>query len=156
MIRSAVSKVVWVGRTTVFLVGLAVILAVVFGVASTALAHKADRGLFHLGHTNAGKALSTLVGTLATPILKVDNNGTGPALQLEAGSDQPPLVANADSGTVTNLFADELDGEDSAAYQRRVGGSCAEGSSIRTIDALGRATCETDDDGTAQADALRR
>ena len=114
MLRSAASKVMWVGRATVFLVGLAVILALLFGVASTALAHKADRGLFHLGHSNAGKALSTLVGTLTTPVLKVDNNGTGPALQLEAGADRLPLTANAEAGTATNLSADELDGKDSA------------------------------------------
>jgi hypothetical protein len=36
MIRSAVSKLMWVGRATVFLEGLAVILAVVFGVVSVA------------------------------------------------------------------------------------------------------------------------
>ena len=35
--RSAFSKVMWVGRATVFLVGLAVVLALVFGAATTAL-----------------------------------------------------------------------------------------------------------------------
>jgi hypothetical protein len=37
VIRSAASKVMWVGRATVFMVGLAVILALVLGVATTAL-----------------------------------------------------------------------------------------------------------------------
>jgi hypothetical protein len=37
MIRTAASKVMWVGRATVFLVGLSVILALVFGVATTAM-----------------------------------------------------------------------------------------------------------------------
>ncbi len=37
MVRSTVGKVMWIGRATVFLVGLAVILALVLGVASTAL-----------------------------------------------------------------------------------------------------------------------
>ena len=37
MIRSVVKKVMWVGRARVFFVGLAVILALVLGVASTAL-----------------------------------------------------------------------------------------------------------------------
>ncbi len=35
--RNMASKVMWVGRATVFLVGLAVILALVFGVATMAL-----------------------------------------------------------------------------------------------------------------------
>jgi hypothetical protein len=33
MLRSVVSKVMWVGRATVFMVGLAVILALLFGAA---------------------------------------------------------------------------------------------------------------------------
>ena len=37
MARSAFSKVVWVGRATMFMVGLAVVLALVFGAATTAL-----------------------------------------------------------------------------------------------------------------------
>jgi hypothetical protein len=42
MIRSAASKVMWVGRAAVFVVGLAVILALVFGIASAALAGNGD------------------------------------------------------------------------------------------------------------------
>jgi hypothetical protein len=38
MLKSAAGKVMWLGRATVFLVSLAVILALVFGVATTALA----------------------------------------------------------------------------------------------------------------------
>ncbi len=36
MVRSAASKVMWVGRATVFLVGIAVIVGLVFGAASVA------------------------------------------------------------------------------------------------------------------------
>lgn len=96
-----------------FLVGLAVILALVFGQASTASAHKGYKGLFHPNHSNLGKALTQLVGTLSSPLLKIDNNGTGPALQLEAGVNQLPLVVNGDSETATNLSADKLDGKNS-------------------------------------------
>ena len=38
MLRTAAAKVMWVGRATVFVVGLVVILALVMGVASTAFA----------------------------------------------------------------------------------------------------------------------
>ena len=50
MLRSAASKVMWVGRVTVFLVGLAMILALIFGVASTALGANGD--FFKVGKTN--------------------------------------------------------------------------------------------------------
>jgi tetrahydromethanopterin S-methyltransferase subunit E len=46
------NKVMWVGRATVFLMGLSVILALVFGVASTAFSHTGYRGLLHLGHSS--------------------------------------------------------------------------------------------------------
>jgi preprotein translocase subunit SecE len=56
MLRSAVSKVVWVGRATVFLVGLAVILAVVLGVATAAFGANGD--FFKLGKKNTASAVS--------------------------------------------------------------------------------------------------
>ena len=57
--RSVVSKVIWVGRAKVFLVGLSVILAVIFGVASTALG--ADGEPFLLGKRNVAPSVSKLV-----------------------------------------------------------------------------------------------
>jgi hypothetical protein len=53
MIRSVFGKVMWVGRATVFLVGLAVILALVFGVATAAFAALSKPGdPFKLGVVN--------------------------------------------------------------------------------------------------------
>lgn len=157
MIVRLFGKLMWVGRATSAVVGLLVLFLVAIGAANSALAHAGvDTKLFHLGHNNPVVAISTLAGTLTGAVLKVDNNGTGPALSLEAGTGKAPIAVNGAAGTATGLSADELDGRDSAAYQRRVGGSCAEGSSIRVIDAAGRATCEPDDDGTVQANALRR
>jgi hypothetical protein len=60
MLRSAVGKVMWVGRATVFLVGLAVILALVLGVASVALG--ANGGNFILGQNNTASLLTKLTG----------------------------------------------------------------------------------------------
>ena len=96
--RSAVSKVMWVGRATVFLVGLAVILAVLFGVTSMAFAR--DGQSFILGERNVAQSLSTLVKT-----------GEGPALSLQVGSGAP-LAVNSDR-RVANLNADKLDGKSS-------------------------------------------
>ena len=59
MLRSTASKVMWMGRTTVFLVGLAVILALIFGVATTAMG--ANGNPFLLGKKNVASAISTLV-----------------------------------------------------------------------------------------------
>lgn len=101
MIRSAASKVMWVGRATVFLVGLAVILALVVGVASTAFG--ANGNPFLLGKNNVATAVSTLV-----------KRGAGPALKLQVGSG-PPLAVNS-SKKVANLNADRLDSLDSPSF----------------------------------------
>ena len=85
MTRTIFSKVMWVGRATVFLVGLAVILALVFGVATTALAGTGVGASFNLGKTNTVNAISKLVGSTASSMLMVDNNGTGTALDLKVG-----------------------------------------------------------------------
>ncbi len=117
MLRSAASKVIWVGRATVFMVGLAVILALLFGVVTTAAAHTdVDNKLFHLDHNNVATTFTKLTGNLAGPVLRVDNNGSGPALYLGVGADKPPLTVKAGAGTATNLSADKLDGLDSSAF----------------------------------------
>jgi hypothetical protein len=166
MIRSAVDKVMWIGRATSALVGLAILLALAIGAANSALAHtNVDNKLFHLGHSNKVGTASApgnptaLVATLSDALksaLVVNNKSGGPALSLGVAQDQAPLKVNAAAGTATNLSADELDGEDSAAYQRRVSGQCDAGSSIQTIGADGAVSCEQDDDsGAAQVDQLK-
>lgn len=101
MIRSAASKVMWVGRATVFLVGLSVILALVLGVATTAFGANGD--FFKLGKKNVASAVSTLV-----------KKGPGPALKLTVGAGQPPLAVNS-TARVANLNAATAGRADSAA-----------------------------------------
>lgn len=96
MVRSIFSKVMWVGRATVFLLGLAVILAAVMGMASMALA--ANGKPFILGKSN-----------IATKVSKLAKSGVGPALDLRVDSG-PPLAVNSDE-RVANLNADEVDGK---------------------------------------------
>jgi hypothetical protein len=103
MLRSTASKVMWVGRATVFLVGLAVILALVFGVASMALG--ANGNPFILG-----KAANT-----ASKVTGLVKSGAGPALSLKVGSG-PPLAVNS-TRKVDNLNVDEIDGLDSTDFQ---------------------------------------
>jgi hypothetical protein len=97
VLRSVASKVMWVGRATVFLVGLAVIFSLIVGAASAAFGANGDA--FLLGRRNAASAVSTLT-----------RSGAGPALRLQVGSGAP-LAVNS-SKQVTNLNADKVDGKD--------------------------------------------
>ena len=115
MIEQAHRRVMWVGKATIFCVGLAVVLAVIFGVATTALA-AVPGDPFKLGRANIVDRMTTLAGTVAGPLLRLDNNGSGPALALESNAGRPPLTVNAKSGKATNLDADRLDGKDSSAF----------------------------------------
>jgi hypothetical protein len=76
MLRNAARKVMWVGRATVFLVGLAVILALVLGAASAAFGANGD--FFKVGRDNFASAVSVL-----------DKSGAGPALRLLVDSGPP-------------------------------------------------------------------
>jgi len=96
MLRSAVSKVMWVGRATVFLVGLSVIAGSVLGEASVAIG--ADGQPFIIGQLNKAQSTSTL-----------DKSGAGPALDLQVDSGAP-LAVNS-TAKVPKLNADRLDGK---------------------------------------------
>ena len=96
MLKSAVGKVMWVGRATVFLMGLAVILAILLGVATTALG--ATGRNFILGRANGADAVSLLTANVAGPALNLINNSTDPsatALNLHVASGHPPLKVNS-------------------------------------------------------------
>lgn len=115
--RSAFSKVMLVGRATVFAVGLAVVLASLFGVATTALG--ATGANLILGRFNAAETPTALVSTLTDATkaaLNVQNKSGGPALNLGVAEGKAPLTVNAAAGTATNLSADKLDGKDSGAF----------------------------------------
>ncbi len=118
MIRSAASKVMWVGRATVFMVGLAVILALLFGVASMAFAANGDAWL--LGRSNVATAMTSLGGQLGVngPMVRIANNNAGAndtALDLRVQAGEAPMTVNR-STKVTNLNADLLDGKDISAW----------------------------------------
>ncbi|MDP9480464.1 MAG: hypothetical protein M3R38_33185 [Actinomycetota bacterium] len=122
MVRSAASKVMWVGRATVFLVGLSMILALVFGVASMALG--ADGDFFKVGRTNLASAVSVL-----------SKSGAGPALSLKVGSGAP-LAVNS-STKVAKLNADRLDSKDSSAFATGVNGKATSAAHADNADVLG-------------------
>jgi len=96
--RSILRKVAWVGRTASMVFGLAVVLALVLGVASMALGANGD--FLKVGKANFASAVSTLT-----------KSGAGPALSLKVGHGKP-LAVNS-STKVDNLNADELYGQSS-------------------------------------------
>src|SRR3990170_4489976 len=102
MLRSAAGKLMWVGKATVFLVGLAVILALLFGVTSTALG--ANGKPLILG--KAANAASKITGLV--------KSGAGPALRLKVDSG-PPLAVNT-TDQVLNLNADYVDGKSASSF----------------------------------------
>lgn len=112
--KSIHSGAMRVGRATVFCVGLAVIVAVVLGVATVALA-AVPGDPFRLGQLNTINALTRLVGDRAGALLQLDNNSeaTGArALDLRVEPGKAPMTVNASAGKATNLNADRLDGRD--------------------------------------------
>jgi hypothetical protein len=118
MLRSTVSKVMWVGRATVFLVGLAVILALVFGVASRALGANGDP--WRLGRGNVATAITALGGAQGVngPMVRLTNNNAGSddtALDLRVQSAEAPMRVNS-LAQVANLNADLLDGQSSSDF----------------------------------------
>jgi hypothetical protein len=115
MVRSIFSKATWLGRATLFVVGSAMVLfltlAIVAGAADGAKVPSLKKGV-----SNTVKSMTTLIGSIASPILKLDNDGTGPALELEVEQGNAPLKVNQEAATATNLSADELDGKNSDAF----------------------------------------
>ena len=143
MVRSVASKVVWVGRATIFLVGLAVVLAVVLGLASAALAGTGVGDAFNLGKKNTVNRISSLVGSTDNPMLRITNNNAGTdatALTLQVEPGLTPMKVNS-STQVSNLNADLVDGRSASSFvanstyrmgsgQERAGTQLSDGSKV--------------------------
>ncbi|MPZ73832.1 MAG: hypothetical protein GEU74_11475 [Nitriliruptorales bacterium] len=89
--------------------GVGVMLALVLGGTTVALAAVPGDPL-KLGRINSINKLSTLVGNLSSPMLRVQNKGTGTALNLRVQAGKPPLTVNS-GGRVAKLNADRVDGK---------------------------------------------
>ena len=148
MLRSMASKVAWVGRTASMVFGLALVLALVFGVASVALS--ATGGNFILGKANEATTVSKLTASIAGPALTLVNQSTdaaATALNISVASGKAPLRVNAAAGTATNLSADELDGKDASGFY-------AQGSKVVDSAHADQADSATSASRAADADTL--
>jgi hypothetical protein len=134
------SRFLWrLTRTTSIVVALAVMFALVAGVASLAVAQgkppsSGDKALAVLkGVSNTVEAVTSMVGSLAdAAILQLKNTGGGPALDLQVQSDKAPMTVNSET-KVQKLNADKVDGKDSTEFltscptgTQSLGGACIE------------------------------
>lgn len=99
MFRDVASKVAWVGRTASMVVGLALVLALILGIATMALA-AVPGDPFKLGQVNRIDKLTTLIGNTSGAMLAVDNDSTAPgarALDLRVDDGNAPMRVNSDA-----------------------------------------------------------
>ncbi len=108
MTKTIFSRIWWLGKGTAATIGVVVMLALIVGLASTALA-AVPGDPFKLGRTNTIDQMSTLVGSASGALLRVNNNGGGPALDLRVETGEAPLNVNS-TAKVNGLNADQLDG----------------------------------------------
>ena len=125
--KTILAGVWWLGRGTATVMGLAVLLALTVGLASTALAGTGVGARFDLGKINKVNAVSTLVGSVDGPVLTVENSDEpfirtfrNVPLSLEtrpdAGGHRPPPLQIDSDTLVQQLNADLLDGKGSAEF----------------------------------------
>jgi hypothetical protein len=148
----------WLGRGTAAVLEVALMLALVVGLASTALA--ANGGPFLLGKlTNSASAVSRFVGNVAGPTMQLYNTNTANnarALDLIVNADNPPMTVNASAGKATNLNADKMDGKDSTAFATGVGGKATDADKLYGQDStafLGASQTAADSDKLDGQDA---
>lgn len=123
MMKKIARRTLRIARGTALAVGAAVMMAVVLGVTTTALAGTEVGATFNLGKANTVDAVSRLVGSVTGSMLIVDNNGAGTALDLRVGpATTPPDQKTAapmkvdSQARVDNLNADELDNKSASDF----------------------------------------
>ena len=118
MVRAIFSTSWRIGRAAALVPGVAVILALVAGAASTAFAGNGDT--WKLGKGNFATKITALAGSLGVdgPMVRLVNNNAGTddtALELRVQAGEAPMRVNS-STRVDGLNADQLDGQDSSQF----------------------------------------
>lgn len=118
MVKTIFSGAWRIGRVTALVMGTAVMLALVVGLASTAFGANGDA--WKLGKGNVATKITGLAGPLGVngPMVRLTNNNAGTddtALELRVQSGEAPMTVNS-ATRVNNLNADQLDGQDSSQF----------------------------------------
>jgi hypothetical protein len=113
MVKTAFTRAMMVGRVTALALGVAVMLALVVGVASTAFGANGDN--WKLGRSNFATKITNLSGNLGVngPMVRLTNNNAGTddtALDLQVQPGEAPMTVNS-ATRVDNLNADQVDGK---------------------------------------------
>jgi hypothetical protein len=116
--KKVLSGILWLGRGAATMMGLVIILALMLGVTTRALAGTGVGANFDLGQTNTVDALSRLVGSTNDALLRIDNNNGGAsatALDLRVEPGQAPMEVDS-STKVVGLNVDQVDGKSASAF----------------------------------------
>lgn len=126
--KTAVSRMIRIGRATMLAVGVGVVLALVLGVATVALA-AVPGDPFKLGKVNiinnattaltggapdGGAMLDLRRGSGRGPVLNIENTNTASnsrGLSIQVANGQAPITVVPGAGKASNLNADQLDGK---------------------------------------------
>jgi hypothetical protein len=118
MVKTAFTRAMMVGRVTALALGVAVMLALVVGVASTAFGANGDN--WKLGRSNFATKITNLSGNLGVngPMVRLTNNNAGTddtALDLQVQPGEAPMTVNS-ATRVDNLNADQVDGKSASEF----------------------------------------
>ena len=118
MVKSALGKVAWVGRTASMVFGLALVMALVLGVVSVALAGNLDPlkiGSLKNSATRVTGLTGNVDGAAALRVTNPNADFNDTALDLRVQEGEAPMAVNS-AGKVADLNADRLDGSDSSDF----------------------------------------
>ena len=114
MLSSVAARVLWLTKGAALFGGAVVTLALVLSGGTMALA-AVPGDPFKLGRTNSIDQMSTLVGSASGTLLRINNNGSGPALDLRVEPGEAPMNVNSTT-QVSALNADQVDGQSASAF----------------------------------------
>jgi hypothetical protein len=92
------------------------------------------------GSSSGGFGVQAQSSAASTAALQAQNSGGGTAGSFVVNSGVTPFKVNS-STKVANLNADQLDGLDSTALQKRVTGTCVAGMAMQIVNADGTVSC---------------
>ncbi|HJQ30343.1 MAG TPA: hypothetical protein VJ827_13470 [Rubrobacter sp.] len=118
MVKSVFSGAWRMGRATALALGVAVMLALVVGVASSAFGANGDN--WKLGKSNFATQITKLGGNLGVngAMVRLTNNNAGTddtALDLQVQTGEAPMTVNS-STRVDSLNADQVDGKSASEF----------------------------------------